>query len=326
MMWSEILRCAQNDMYLKNDNETRAQKACSKKRIQSMQITKKRSFNDMILGFFLLSHPVPVLFHIIAVTIFTLLAAWPHFIWSVIVLVITAHAAMQVSIAMLNDYCDRRFDAQSKPEKPISRALILPREALIAGLLMIAIMLVLLIPLPRLALLISLCYLALGQLYNLGLKSTPLSGIVFALAMPLIPLYAFAGIGHIPPIIFWFVPAGFLLGIALNLANSLPDLEEDASQGLKTLAVVLGVRRSFTVCYSMIVVCAVMIGVLTITGIVPAKPWIIAPVLILAFLAVVGMILFFGPAKALKTRKTYFYLVTLTCILLAGGWLIGVLI
>jgi len=291
-----------------------------------MQITKKRTFNDIILGFFLLSHPIPVLFHIIAVTIFTLLAAWPHFIWSIIVLVIAAHAAMQVSIAMLNDFCDRRIDAQSKPEKPIPRGLILPREALIAGLLMIAIMLVLLIPLPLLALGISLCYLMLGQAYNLGLKSTPLSGIVFALAMPLIPLYAFAGVGHIPPIILWLVPAGFLLGIALNLANSLPDLEEDAEQGLRTLAVVLGVARSFTACYSLIVVCAVMIGALTITGIVPANPWIVTPTLTLTFLAVVGMIIFFGPEKDSKTRKTYFYLVALTCIVLAGGWLIGVLI
>ncbi len=291
-----------------------------------MQITKKRTFNDIILGFFLLSHPIPVLFHIIAVTIFTILAAWPHFILSVIVLIIAAHAAMQVSIAMLNDFCDRRIDAKSKPEKPIPRSLILPREALIAGLLMIAIMLVLLIPLPLLALVISLCYLALGQAYNLGLKSTPLSGIVFALAMPLIPLYAFAGIGHIPPMILWLVPAGFLLGIALNLANSLPDLEEDQAQGVMTLAVVLGVRRSFTTCYTLIGAYAVMIGVLTITGIVPANPWIIAPVLILTFLAIVSMILFFGPEKDLKTRKTYFYLVALTCIVLAGGWLIGVLI
>src|SRR6266702_5013875 len=94
-----------------------------KKRIQSMQITKKRTFNDIILGFFLLSHPIPVLFHIIAVTIFTLLAAWPHFVWSIIVLVIAAHTAMQVSIAMINDFCDRRMDTQSKPEKPIPQGL-----------------------------------------------------------------------------------------------------------------------------------------------------------------------------------------------------------
>src|SRR5260221_13850355 len=136
-----------------------------------MEITKKRQFNDIALGFYLLSHPVPVMFHILAVTVFTLLAAWPHFIWSIIVLVIAAHAAMQISIAMLNDYCDRRLDAASKPGKPISRGLIHAREALIGGLVMNAIMLILLIQLRPLALLVSLCYLLLVQGYNLGPKA-----------------------------------------------------------------------------------------------------------------------------------------------------------
>jgi len=122
------------------------------------------------------------------------------------------------------------------------------------------------------------------------------------------------------------VPAGFLLGIALNLANSLPDLEEDAVHGARTLAVVLGLRRSFAVCQALILLCAALIGMLMITGIVPANPWIIMSVLILTCLAIVIMLLFFGPDKPLNTRKTYFYLVTLTCILLAGGWLIGELV
>ena len=291
-----------------------------------MEITKKRQFNDIALGFYLLSHPVPVMFHILAVTVFTLLAAWPHFIWSIIVLVIAAHAAMQISIAMLNDYCDRRLDAASKPGKPIPRGLIHAREALIGGLVMIAIMLILLIQLPLLALLVSLCYLVLGQAYNLGLKSTPFSGIVFALAMPLIPLYAFAGIGRVPYVLFWLIPTGFLLGIALNLANSLPDIEQDAANGAKTLAVVLGVKRSFAVCQSMIVLAAALIGILRITGLVPARSWIIVLTLILTCLAVETMVLFFGPERPVETRKSYFYLVALTCILLAGGWIIGVLL
>jgi 4-hydroxybenzoate polyprenyltransferase len=290
-----------------------------------MEITKKRQFNDIVLGFYLLSHPVPVMLHILAVTVFTLLAAWPHFAWSIIALVIAAHAAMQISIAMLNDYCDRRLDAESKPGKPIPRGLIHPREALIGGLSMIAIMLILLTRLPLLALLISLCYLALGQAYNLGLKSTPFSGVVFALAMPLIPLYAFAGMGRTLPVLFWLVPVGFLLGVALNLANSLPDVEQDAANGARTLAVVLGVRRSFAVCQFMLVLAAALIGILQLTSAVPANPWIIVLTLILTCLTVGAMLLFFGPERPVEKRKSYFYLAALTCIVLAGGWLIGVL-
>src|SRR5713226_7894539 len=291
-----------------------------------MEIPCRRQLNDILLGLFLLSHPGPVAFHIIAVALFALLAAWPHVAWSIFALVVGAHAAMQISIAMLNDYCDRRMDAQGKPDKPVPRGLVLPREALVGGLLMITLMLILLIPLPPLAWIFSLAYLALGQSYNLGLKSTPLSGIVFALAMPLIPLYAFAGVGRPLSIVFWLVPTGFLLGVALNLANSLPDLEQDAAHGARTLAFVLGVRRSFAVCQFMIVLCAVLIGILKITGIVPAQSWIILSILILTCLAVEAMLLFFSPEKPVETRKTYFYLVALTCILLAGGWLIGVLV
>ena len=291
-----------------------------------MEIVKKRQLHEILLGFFLLSHPVPVLLHIIAVTVFTLLAAWQHPIWYVIALVITAHAAMQVSIAMINDYCDRRLDAEGKKDKPIPRGLVTPRDALIAGLVMIAVMLALLLLLPPLALLVSLCYLALGQAYNLGLKSTPWSGIVFALAMPLIPLYAFAGVGHALPFLFWLVPLGFFLGITLNLANSLPDIEKDKAGGAKTLAVCLGVKRSFVVCQFMIVLSAGLIGLLTVLRIVPASPWIIVAILILACLSIEARVLFFGPEKPVETRKLYFYLVALTCIVLAGGWLLGVLI
>ncbi len=291
-----------------------------------MEIVKKRRLNEIILGFFLLSHPVPVMFHIIAVTLFTLLAAWQHPVWSVIVLVIVAHAAMQVSIAMINDYCDRRLDAEGKKNKPIPRGLVTPREALITGLVMIAVMLALLLLLPPLALLVSLCYLALGQAYNLGLKSTPWSGIVFALAMPLIPLYAFAGVGRIVPFLFWLVPLGFFLGVALNLANSLPDIEKDWASGAKTLAVFLGVKRSFLVCQLLIVLSAALIGLLTVLRIVPASPWIIVATLILACLSIEARVLFFGPEKPVETRKLYFYMAALTCIVLAGGWLLGVLL
>src|ERR1700731_2546743 len=140
-----------------------------------MEIVKKRRPVEIAYGFFLLSHPAPVLLHVIGVTVFTLLAAWPQPIWGVILLVIGAHTAMQISIAMINDYRDRRVDAAAKPKKPIPRGLVYPHEALIAGLFMIVVMLLLLLPLPRLALLISLAYLALGQGYNLGLKATPFS-------------------------------------------------------------------------------------------------------------------------------------------------------
>ena len=291
-----------------------------------MEMVKKRRSGEIALGFFLLCHPGPVFFHLLAVALIALLAAWPHVIWGVFALVVAAHTAMQLSIAVLNDYCDRNLDARGKPDKPIPRGLVLPREALIFGLLLIVLMFLLLLPLKPLALLISLLYLALGQGYNLGLKSTPLSGIVFALAIPLIPVYAFVGMGRMTPVVFWLVPVAALLGVALNLANSLPDIEADAAHKARTLAVVLGIRGSFIACPLLILLGVLFIGLLTATHIVAAQFWVIVPTLLLACFAVSMMILFSGPRKPVATRKPYFYLVVLTCLVLAGGWLIGALV
>ncbi len=291
-----------------------------------MEILKKRRPSEIVLGFFLLSHPLPVLLHILAVTAFALLAAWPHILWNVVALVILAHAAMQLSIAVLNDYCDRRLDAVSRRDKPITRGLVRPQEALIAGVLLAVVMVLLLLPLNLWALGISLLYFALGQSYNFGLKSTPLSGVVFALAIPLIPLYAFVGVGRIVPIVFWLVPVAALLGIALNLANSLPDIEEDAMNNARTLAVVLGVRRSFIACPIFLLLGIVFVALLTVMHIVPVQGWLMGPVLFICILAVLALLFFFGPSRSTFSRKWYFYLVVVTCLVLGGGWLLAAVV
>jgi 4-hydroxybenzoate polyprenyltransferase len=232
---------------------------------------------------------------------------------------------MQLSIAFLNDYCDRQRDVLSKKNKPIVHGLVRPLEALIASILLMLIMLLLLLPLNPLALLVSLLYLACMQGYNLGLKVTPMSGIVFALAIPLIPVYAFVGMGRFMPFLFWLVPVGALIGVALNLANALPDIEEDAANHARTLAIVLGVRGSFIICSLLILLAATLVGVLAITNLVSAQHWLLLATLIFAYIAVAVLFVLFGLQKSKRTYKIYFYLVVLICLVLAGGWLMSIL-
>ncbi|MFL5627107.1 MAG: UbiA family prenyltransferase [Ktedonobacteraceae bacterium] len=288
--------------------------------------SKKRSFSDIALGFLLLTHPGPVSLFIATVALFALRATWPRPVWSVILLLLAAHAAMQFSISMINDYCDRALDAISKPDKPIIRGLVTPREALTAGIVMIVLMFVLLLPLPPLATVVSLCYLALGQAYNLGLKSTAWSGIVLALMIALIPLYVFAGAGRTLPLTFWFavVVMGFLGGVALNVANSLPDLEGDETGGSRTLTVVLGLKRSFLVSPLIIVSLIILSGILTLFGFVPAQLLIMLPIWIITAVGLAVILLFFGPNKPKETRKIYFYLARLTCVVLISGWFVAI--
>jgi 4-hydroxybenzoate polyprenyltransferase len=288
-----------------------------------VEAKKKRSVGDMVVGFWMLGHVEPIIFILTVVALFAVRATWPRPPWTLILLLLAGQAAMQLSIGILNDYCDRRLDALGGKNKPIVLGLIRPHEALLAGLLMVAIMFVILLPLNLIALLAALGYLALGQIYNLGLKSTPLSGILFALAMPLLPLYAFAGVGRIPSMVIWFIPIGAILGVALNLANSLPDIEEDAAGNAQTLAVTLGAKGSFLACPLLIALAALLIGALTIFQLVPAQLWLMLPILVLTGLGLVIMLIFFGPQKPRRTRKVYFYLAALLSLLLAGGWFIA---
>lgn len=286
----------------------------------------KFSWTERVKGFFLLCHPLPVLFHVLAVMILALLAGLPHMLWSLWLLVVVAHALMQLAIAVLNDYCDRKLDAVSKRDKPIPCGLVTPRQALVFGIVLSISMLVLLFFINPLALFISLLYFAFGISYNLGLKSTPLSGIVFALAIPLIPVYAFAGMGRILPVIFWLVPVAALLGVALNLANSLPDFEDDAAQQACTLAVFLGLQRSFRLCFLLILGSTLLVVLLTSMRYVPVNAWLIVPTVCIMCVLLGAMLAFFGPQKAVTTRKGYFYLVVLACFVLAGGWLLGAIV
>jgi 4-hydroxybenzoate polyprenyltransferase len=288
-----------------------------------MEAKKKRSVGDMVVGLWMLGHVEPIILILTVVALFAVRATWPRPPWMLILLLLAGQAAMQFSIGILNDYCDRRLDALAGKDKPIVLGLILPHEALLVGLLMIVIMFIILLPLSLLALLASLSYLVLGQIYNLGLKSTPLSGILFALAMPLLPLYAFAGVGRIPSMVIWFIPIGAVLGLALNLANSLPDIEEDAAGNAQTLAVTLGAKGSLLACPLLIALAALLIGALTIFQLVPAQLRLMLPILVITGLGLVIMLVFFGPQKPRQTPKAYFYLAALLSLMLAGGWFIA---
>lgn len=286
-----------------------------------MGTLRRRAAGPVLLGFFQLCHPVPVLLHTLAVALFALVAAWPKLDARVLLLVIVAHMLMQVSIAALNDYCDRRLDALSKRNKPLVRGLVRPHEALVFGLACIVLMVILQLFLPPLALLLSLLYLALGMVYNLGLKSTPLSGIVFALAIPLVPVYAFVGVGHASALIYWFIPVAALLGVALNLANSLTDIEGDAMQGARTLAVVLGTRGTLFLCPLLVVIAMLLTVLLALTGVVMVVVPLFIAALCVSLLLLAGLCGISLPRYAGLRKKFYFLLFVFCCLVFASGWL-----
>ena len=70
---------------------------------------------------------------------------------------------------------------------------------------------------------------------------------------------------------------------------------------------------------------ASLVGLLALTRLVPAQPWILLATLLIVCIAIGALPIISSPRKPLQTRKTYFYIVVLTCLVLAAGWLVSAL-
>lgn len=157
-----------------------------------------------------------------------------------------AMLGLQAAIGALNDVVDAPRDAGLKPGKPIPAGLVAPR----AGLLVAAVAAVagvgLSLPSGPATALLALAILAIGGVYDLGLKGTPLSWLPFAVGIPLLPVFGWLGAsGELPGAFAVLVPAAFLAGMALSVANALADLERDMAAGVSSIAVALGPLRAW---------------------------------------------------------------------------------
>ncbi len=156
----------------------------------------------------------------------------------------------QAAIGILNDYCDRALDAVSKPEKPLVRGTVQPGEALALVVILTGLALLAAQQFGVAAVLILCAIMALGFAYDLRFKGTPISALLFALHFPLLPIFVWASLGVWQPFLPWILPLGAALGIAMNIANSLPDLPDDSAAGVRGLPHVLGLRRDLALVWS----------------------------------------------------------------------------
>jgi 4-hydroxybenzoate polyprenyltransferase len=158
---------------------------------------------------------------------------------------------LQFAIGAANDWCDVDLDAIAKPGKPIPAGLVSrPVAAMVAfacagGGLAAAALATDGGPTGPRALPTAALILAIGLVYDAWLKRTAWGWLAFAVAFPLLPLYAWYGAaGYAPPRAELVLPVAFLAGPALQLANGLVDIERDAMAGVAGLAGAIGRRRS----------------------------------------------------------------------------------
>lgn len=131
----------------------------------------------------------------------------------------------QFSIGAANDVVDRRDDAFAKPWKPIPAGRVPASAAIALAVACLAAGALLSVSFGWVAWLIGLGGVSLGLLYDVWLKRTVLSWLPFALAFPTVPLWVYVSFDEWDALLLTVLPLGFVLGIAIHLANQAPDVE-----------------------------------------------------------------------------------------------------
>lgn len=176
------------------------------------------------------AHPGPSL---VISAIIIALAAAAGASTSHLLLLIPAAVAAQFSIGWSNDAFDAPNDtAAGRQDKPVARGTVSRRTIIRAALVALTVSVVFAFMVGPPTGVVNLAMIALGWTYNAGLKSSPLSGLLYVLGFGLIPVFSASVLDGYPLPRPWTVVVAGLLGLGAHFVNVLPDLADDLAHGV----------------------------------------------------------------------------------------------
>ena len=172
---------------------------------------------------------------------------------------------MRSAGVIVNDYADRRFDAEVKRtrERPLVTGAVTVKESLILAAALAVASFCLILPLNRLVMELSLAalFLAVSYPFTKRFFAIPQAylGIAFGFGIPM----AFAAlIDSVPPIAWTMLAANILWAIAYDTEYAMVDRDDDLRTGMRTSAITFG-RFDVTLvmaCYAVVLAILVWIG------------------------------------------------------------------
>ena len=200
-------------------------------------------------GLYRLGHPLPTFATAATVVLFVATARNGRAPLVDLVVAFLVFYLLLYSIGAMNDYCDEVVDrASGRSEKPLAAGDVPRGAALVAwiGAGALSVAAALFFNLAAAAMIVPL-WLA-GFAYNFWAKATVVSWLPFVFFYPSLPVWAFIAEGAFTPALLLAYPLLALLAAALNIANTLPDVERDRLAGVDGLTHRLGVRRGLRSC------------------------------------------------------------------------------
>lgn len=194
--------------------------------------------------------------------------------------------AQQFSVGLSNDWLDARRDtAVKRMDKPLAQGIVSVALVRTASLAAALAALALALQLGSAAFMWMILMLAIGWLYNLGLKANGLSVVPYIIGFGILPAFVTLSDQEpaLPPV--WVMVVAGLFGVAAHFANVLPDLLEDKQTGVRSLPHIIGQKASALV----IAVSASFASLILVTQSNRLVPWIsiggLAATVVLSLLA-----------------------------------------
>jgi 4-hydroxybenzoate polyprenyltransferase len=236
----------------------------------------------IIHAYLVLPHAVPVIVVLAATAAFSVIAAggWPG--GSAMLRLLGAMLGAQLAIGAVNELADAELDAIAKPDKPIPAGLVSRRGASVLASCGVSMMAVLSLTFGVASILLCTLGTAVGIAYSLWFKRTIWSWVPYLFALPLLPIWVWTALDTVPRGLWAVYPIGAAAVIAVQIAQSLPDVTVDRETGVRTLAASLGPDRARLACWAALVLAAALATLLS--------PWLTdqpALVVVAALLAVV---------------------------------------
>lgn len=224
----------------------------------------------LVLGLLRASHPAP---SITVTAVITALAAASGRSAAGSLLVALTILSGQLSVGWCNDRVDLRRDiSTSRDDKPLVTGAVSPRAVAVSAGCALTLCVPLSLANGLLAGTAHLVGVAAAWCYNLGVKSTVLSPLPYALGFGLLPAFVTLALPGHPWPAAWATTAAALLGVGAHAANVLPDIEGDIGTGVRGLPQRLGLRWTRVLAAATLLTASLML-VLGAQGPIGATGW-----------------------------------------------------